>query len=363
VADDSVYEGDETLTLDLTNPVNGQGSPSGTGTITEDDAAPQISVDDPSVGENAGPLTFTISIDQAADVDTSVDYATADGSATDGSDYTGQAGTATITAGNTSTTVDIAVADDSVYEGDETLTLDLTNPVNGQGSPSGTGTITEDDAAPGVSIADATVTEGNGGTTDLTFTVSLTNASSSDVTVDYDTSDGSAGAPGDYHVASGTLTIPAGDTSGEVTVAVKGDTALEPDETLVVTLSRLGGGSSIDDATATGTITNDDKQAATLTVRVVRHGPRIKAKGILEPASAGNAVGVTLAKYKHGKWVKVAASTKTVRKIGDRDHDGAKDAQFGAAFPRPAKGKYRFTVTFGGDANTNGKAKKVTFRL
>jgi hypothetical protein len=52
-----------------------------------------------------------------------------------------------------------------------------------------------------------------------------------------------------------------------------------------------------------------------------------------------------------------------VRKIGDRDHDVAKDAQFGAAFPRPAKGKYRFTVTFGGDANTNGKAKKVTFRL
>ena len=142
VLDDSTYEGDETLNLDLTGSVNGSVvDAQGQGTITEDDPAPTISVDGPSVAEGGGTLTFTVSIDAAAAVDTSVDYATSDGTATDGQDYTGQTGTATITAGSTSTTVDVPVLDDAVHESDETFSLDLSNPVNGQGTPSGTATI------------------------------------------------------------------------------------------------------------------------------------------------------------------------------------------------------------------------------
>jgi hypothetical protein len=171
VLDDSIYEGDETVHLDLSNPVNGQGSPNTTGTITDDDALPTISVDDPAVNEGDGTATFTVSIDSAAGVDTSVDYATSDGSATDGQDYTGQNGTATILAGSTSTTVDVPLLDDTVHESDETFSLDLSNPVNGQGSPSGTATISDDDGAPDVSISDANVVEGNSGTADLMFDV------------------------------------------------------------------------------------------------------------------------------------------------------------------------------------------------
>ena len=88
VLDDSTYEGDETLNLDLTGSVNGSVvDAQGQGTITEDDPAPTISVDGPSVAEGGGTLTFTVSIDAAAAVDTSVDYATSDGTATDGQDY------------------------------------------------------------------------------------------------------------------------------------------------------------------------------------------------------------------------------------------------------------------------------------
>jgi hypothetical protein len=364
VLDDAVYEGDETLNLDLSGAVNGTiAVAQGHGTITDDEAAPAISVDDPTVGEADGTMTFTVSIDAAAAVDTTVDYATADGTATDGADYTGKSGTATITAGSTSTTVDVPVLDDSVYEGDETVKLDLSNPVNGTGSPTGTGTITDDEAAPGVSIADAAVTEGNSGTTSLTFTVSLTNPSTSDVTVDYATSDGTAHAPGDYTPATGTLTIPAGDTTGEVTVGVKGETAFEPNETLTVTLSHLVGGSTIDDATAAGTITNDDKQPSSLTLREIKRHGKVKARGVLEPASSGNHVKITLAKYKHGVWVKLATKSVSVRKLGDRDHDGKTDAAYGTAFPQPAKGRYRFTATFTGDANTAGRNKRMRFRL
>jgi chitinase len=223
------------------------------------ETAPSISVDSPSVAEGAGPLSFTVSIDAAAGVDVNVDYATADGSAGAG-DYTAQTGTATIPAGETSTTVDVPVLDDAIAEGSEDLTLTLSNEVHGTlGTASGTGTITDDDAVPAVSIADASVVEGNSGTTNLTFTVSLTGLSSSDVSVDYRTSDATASAPSDYVADAGTLTVPAGQTTGDVQVVVNGETAFEPNETLTVTLSHLVGGSTIDDATATGTISNDDK--------------------------------------------------------------------------------------------------------
>jgi len=308
-------------------------------------------------------MTFTISIDAAAAVDTTVDYATADAGATDGADYTGQTGTATITAGSTSTTVDVPVLDDSVYEGDETLTLDLSNPVNGTGTPTGTGTITDDDTAPDASIVDASVTEGNSGTKNLTFTVSLTNASSSDVTVHYATSNGTATAPSDYVSDTGTLTIPAGQTSGDVQVVVKGETAFEPNETLTVTLSNLVGGGTITNAVATGTITNDDRQPSTLSLREFKKFGKVKARGVLEPASGGNLVKVTLAKYNHGAWVKIGTKTVSVRKLADRDHDGKTDATYGVGFPQPAKGRYRFIAIFAGDTNTAGGNKRMQFRL
>src|SRR6478736_4979492 len=239
LTDDSTYEGDETLNLDLSGAVNGVVSKAqGQGTITEDDPKPTISVDSPLVGEGDGTATFTISLDAAAAVDVNVDYATSDISATDGADYTGVSGTATILAGDTTTTVDVPVLDDSTYEGDETFSLDLSNPVNGTiGTPSGTATIADDDPSPDVDIAPAQVWEGNTGTTPIDLNVNLSNPSFEDIKVDYATSDGTATAGSDYVPTSGTLTIPAGDTVGQVEVLVNGDTTFEPNEDFTVTLS------------------------------------------------------------------------------------------------------------------------------
>lgn len=111
---------------------------------------------------------------------------------------------------------------------------------------------------PSVSIAAALVAEGSsGGTTNLDFTITLSVASSRDIAVDYVTTDGTALSTSDYTSANATLTIPAGNTSGTITIIVAADTQFESTETLTVTLSNPVN-STLGTVSAIGTITNDD---------------------------------------------------------------------------------------------------------
>ena len=109
--------------------------------------------------------------------------------------------------------------------------------------------------APGVSVGDAQVREGPDAA--LAFRVTLDRASSSPVTVDYATQDGTAVAAADYTATSGTLTFVPGETAKTVTVTVLDDAHDEGAETLTLTLSNATG-ARIEDATATGTIVNSD---------------------------------------------------------------------------------------------------------
>ena len=113
---------------------------------------------------------------------------------------------------------------------------------------------------PSVSVQDATVTEGNAGTSTLSFAVELSSAAARPVTVGYATGDGSAIAPSDYAAASGTIAFGAGETAKTIAVAVVGDVAVEPNETLTVTLSAPVN-ATLGRSAATGTITNDDTAA------------------------------------------------------------------------------------------------------
>jgi hypothetical protein len=118
-----------------------------------------------------------------------------------------------------------------------------------------------------VSIADASVAEGDSGTTalDLTVTCDPPNNSGSDITVTYTISDGTAVGGVDYDNGSVTGTITFPDAGGSmtaqtdtVTITVNGDTDFEGDETVNVTLSNLVGSGILSDASAVGTINNDD---------------------------------------------------------------------------------------------------------
>ncbi len=146
-------------------------------------------------------------------------------------------------------------------------------------SDKATVTITNNDDKPGITIAPASASEGDSGNTNVTFTLTLAQAVTGDVTVNYVTSDGTATAGQDYTaVTNGTTTIPANSTSTTFTVSVTGDTTDEPNETFNVAISLPepdlsdGGGASPpevaivggDTATVSGTIVDDDPVVVTV---------------------------------------------------------------------------------------------------
>ncbi len=208
--------------------------------IVSPSGPPALSVNSVSVTEgNTGTTTahFTVTLSPAASGPVTVNYATANGTAIAGSDYTSASGTLSFAAGETSKTIDVLVQGDTQAEPDETFTLSLSNPSGaGLGVAQGTGTILNDDL-PGLAIGNATITEGNSGSATTTFTVTLSQASTQTVTVQYATANGTATAGSDYTATSGTLTFTAGQTSKTVTVSVTGDLLDESDETFVMNLS------------------------------------------------------------------------------------------------------------------------------
>jgi len=117
---------------------------------------PAVSVADASQAEGASgssSLTFTVGLSKASPLRVTVAYATTNGTATAGTDYTATSGTLSFAPGQTSMTVAVPIVGDTAYEPDETLTLTLSNPVNGTlGTATATGTIRNDDvptASPG----------------------------------------------------------------------------------------------------------------------------------------------------------------------------------------------------------------------
>ncbi|MGH2689699.1 MAG: DUF7594 domain-containing protein [Actinomycetota bacterium] len=112
-------------------------------------------------------------------------------------------------------------------------------------------------STPALSVGDVSVTEGDAGTTDAAFVVSLDPPSDTEVTVGYATADGSATAGADYTAVSGTLTFPPGTASRTVVVPVVGDLLEEPDRTFLLVLSGAAG-APVADGQATGTIVDDD---------------------------------------------------------------------------------------------------------
>jgi hypothetical protein len=220
---------------------------------------PKVSVSDATVTEgNTATVnaTFTLTLTYASPVDVTVHYETADISAAAGSDYTAASQDVVIPAGQTSGTFTVAVQGDRIAEPTETFAVNLTAASNATIDRSqGTGTILDDE--PRVSINDVSATEGNTGTRPGTFSVSLSAAYDVPVTISYATAPGTATAGSDYQTTSSTLTIPAGKTSGTISVLVNGDRLPEPNETYFVNLSNLSYGAITDDQ-GVGTIVDDE---------------------------------------------------------------------------------------------------------
>jgi hypothetical protein len=265
VLGDTLDEIDEALTVTLSNPSAGTtiADASGTGTITDDDSAPTIAIADATVVEgntSTTDLVFTVTLSAASGQTVTVNYATADGTATTGTDFTAVTGALTFAPGETSKTITVPVTGDTTAESDETLLVNLTGATNATTADAqAQGTIEDDDTVgPTLSINDVSINETDTGTVEMTFTVTLSAAQSQDVTVNFATSNGTAVAPGDYTANNGTLTFTAGQTTKSITIVIASDVLDEADETLTVTLSNPSTGVTLADATGTGTINDND---------------------------------------------------------------------------------------------------------
>ncbi len=227
-----------------------------------DPVLPALSVNDLSISEgNAGTkqASFTISMPSPSANPVTVDVATASGTAAMATDYAATAVNGlTIPAGQTSVGFNVPVYGDTAVEGNETFTVNLSNPSNATiADPQGVGRISNDDLA-ALSIGDVSVTEGNSGTTTASFVVRLSAPMPNPVYYDIATGNGTAAGGSDFVARSlGGRFIDAGRTTQLFEVAVNGDTGAEGNETFNVAVANVSG-ATVADGTAVGTILNDD---------------------------------------------------------------------------------------------------------
>lgn len=277
VTGDLLDEADENFTFALTTINNGTfqgGDPNAVGTILDDDATPTLSITDATVTEgntDTVTTTVTVTLSAASGRTVSVDFATADGTATfsPGADYHSQSGRLVFNPGETAKTITLTVVSDTTDEPDETFLVNLSNPANATiADGQSTITITDDDApgqggggggaTPAISVSDAIVTEGNGGTVQTTVTVTLSRTSTSFVGVDFTTADNTATFSGsDYYSQSGRLVFAPGETTKTITLTIVGDTVDENNESFFINFSDPTN-ATLAEIQSVVTITDDD---------------------------------------------------------------------------------------------------------
>lgn len=245
-------------------------------------------------------------------------------------------GTVNFAANETSQTVTVTVAGDTLVENDETFTVTLSNPIDTTiGTATAAGTIQNDDTLVSIAGTDADKAEGDAGNTAFTFTVTRIGSVSGASSVDYAVT-GSGANPANAadfggSLPSGTVNFAAGETSQTVTINISGDAVVENDETFTVTLSNPTG-TTIAVAAAEGIIQDDDTVGITLTesggttnvteggftdsyTLVLDSQPTANVQVTITPdaqTDLGNGAGVSVTlTFTNGNWNKAQAVTVT----------------------------------------------------
>ena len=250
-----------------------------------------------AVGENEGNATITVAREDGSAGTVTVKYATSDGSAVTGEDYTASTGTLTFGPGEQTKTFTVPIIDDGNPEPEETVNLTLSDPTGGASLGSRTTAVLTiiDDQGPPVpgtlqfSASDYSESESAG---NVTVTVTRTGGTDGTITVGYATSDGSAKANSDYTPTSGTLSFGPGEVTKTFTVALVDDPSAEPDEAFIVTLSNPTGGATLGSrSSATVTILDTDRsgppaQLLNISTRLrVQGGERVGIGGFIVTGS------------------------------------------------------------------------------
>lgn len=266
VVDDTIYEGNETVTLDLTNASANStlgAQVAHTFTINDNDGLPtvQYAAATSSASESASPHTFIVNLSGPLSVSSTVDYMVTGGTASGGGvDYTLANATLTFAAGVTTQTISLPVVNDLIFEGNETITLNISNPsvVTLGSQTTHTHTILDDETAPTFQYSAATSNASEALSPHL-VTVTLSGPAQSAATVSYAVTGGTATGSGtDFTLASGTLTFAAGVTSQDISISIVNDAVFEGAETILMNLSAPTVGTLGSQITHTHTINDDD---------------------------------------------------------------------------------------------------------
>ncbi|MEM6641857.1 MAG: DUF2341 domain-containing protein [Bacteroidota bacterium] len=192
-----------------------------------------------NIAESTDTVALTVALSAINAAETTVEYEILDVTTTAGNDYVVASGTVSIPANELSSVITIDLNNDGIDEADERFTVSLSNP----GSNANLGpnsmisiTILDDDDSPEISFAD-TVAVVNEGSLTNAITLNLSASSGSDVTVDFTVTPNTANSGSDYILPNGTLTIPAGNTSGSLLFNVVDDEDIEIRETFSLKLS------------------------------------------------------------------------------------------------------------------------------
>ncbi len=255
---DALVEPDETLRLSV-------GGVSANGLIhdTPLPVLPAVAINDVSVNEAAGTMSFTLSLSAVSSTPVSVNFRTVDGTATAGADYSASLGSLTFAPGVLGLTLTVPITDDTLFEGNERFSVILSEPVGATlARASGVGEIIDNDNAPQVLTVEPGAPGAQGDAVPeglpLVYTVTLSGPAAAPQSYPFSLGGGSAtaadfGAPlfsnGVVLNADGTLTVPAGVTSFTVTLPTTQDSLVEADETVPL---------SVGGVVALGTIVDDD---------------------------------------------------------------------------------------------------------
>ena len=212
---------------------------------------------------------FTVTASDTSTSPVTVEFATANATAVAGSDYTATSGTLTIEPNTLTASIAVPVLDDTLVEANESFTVTLSGASGATiETATGTATIHDDDrdkALPRLRIGNVSVDEAPGAS--AVFTVTASDTSTSPVTVEFATANATAVAGSDYTATSGTLTIEPNTLTASIAVPVLDDTLVEADESFTVTLSGASG-ATIETATGTATIHDDDRDKALPRLRI-----------------------------------------------------------------------------------------------
>ena len=217
-------------------------------------------------GTTPNPGVFTLTRSESNINSLTVNY-TITGTATNGTDYLQLTGTATFAAGSPTTTITVTPTDDFIIEGNETVTLTLATGTDYTLGTAQTATVTiaDNDAIPQVSINDVTITEGNSGTKNANFILTLSNPNSQTISVNYQTVDDDATtSDNDYVATTGTITFTPGQTTKTLPITVNGDTVGEINEAFTVLLTNAVNATLLKNE-GIGIIRNDDLPGVTVT--------------------------------------------------------------------------------------------------